>query len=89
MGGMEAHGGEGAHEASQGRRKDCVRKVGPVKMGALVMDQEADARTAMGEVLFWDTNLVKAKEEQVEVVSGSPWVPLLRLQAGAEGARVE
>lgn len=86
---MEARGGVRAHEASQGCHKGCVRKVGPVKMGALVTDQKADARTAVEEVWFWDKSLVKAKEELVEVGSGSPLAPLLQLQTGVEEARVE
>lgn len=55
-------GGAGAHEANQGHCIGCVRKEGLVKIGALVTDKEADARTAVGEVWFLDRSLKKKKK---------------------------
>lgn len=87
LGGMEECGGVGARVAQRGHHTGCVRTGGLVKLRPLMMDQEADARTAAEEVWFSDKSLVKAREEQVE--GGPSWAPLLQLETGVEGAQVE
>lgn len=86
--GTDEDGAVGAHDPQKGYCRGCVRVGVLVMARLLVMDQGAGARTAVEEVWFWDKNLVKAGEVQVEEESGPPWAPL-QLQTEVEGAQVE
>lgn len=66
LGGMEECGGVGAHVALQGHHMGCVRTGGLVKLGALMMDQEVDARTVVEEVWFWDKSLKEETKDTSE-----------------------